>query len=136
MTDDIFVDTVAWIALLDKSDFLHEKARAVLEELARQKYRLVTTEFILLELGDGFSAVGQRQQALEFIEELRELEILRIIPVTQSLLGKGWELYAKRPDKSWQVTDCVSFVVMQEEEITTAFTADRHFEQAGFIKLM
>ncbi len=132
----VFVDTVAWIALLDESDFLHDQARRILDELENKKRRLVTTEFILLELGDGFSAVGKREQALKFIEVLRELDILRVIPVSQDLLGKGWELYARRPDKNWQVTDCISFIVMKEENIATAFTADKHFEQAGFIKLM
>lgn len=132
----VFVDTVAWIALLDESDFLHDQARRILDELENKKRRLVTTEFILLELGDGFSAVGKREQALKFIEVLRELDILRVIPVSQDLLGKGWELYARRSDKNWQVTDCISFIVMKEENIATAFTADKHFEQAGFIKLM
>ncbi len=136
MTDDVFVDTAAWIALLDEADFLHEQAGRVLENLENEKRRLVTTEFILLELGDGFAAVGKREQALNFIEELRELEILRIIPVSQDLLEKGWKFFTERPDKSWQVTDCISFVVMREENITVAFTADKHFEQAGFVRLL
>lgn len=134
--DEIFVDTLAWIALLDEADSLHQKANEVLQKLSEDKTRLVTTEFILLELGDGFSAVGKREKALQFIEDIRELEILRIIPATQDLLSKGWELYTKRPDKNWQVTDCISFVVMKAEGISHAFTADHHFEQAGFINLM
>ena len=136
MMEEVFVDTVAWIALLDEADSLHNEAHQVLSELETKKCNLVTTEFVLLELGDGFSAVGKREQALNFIEELRKSDILRIIPVSQELLGKGWELYSKRADKTWQVTDCVSFVVMQKENITTAFTADKHFVQAGFIALL
>jgi uncharacterized protein len=115
---------------------IHCTAHQVLSELETKKCNLVTTEFVLLELGDGFSAVGKREQALNFIEELRKSNILRIIPVSQELLGKGWELYSKRADKTWQVTDCISFVVMKQENITTAFTADKHFEQAGFIRLL
>jgi uncharacterized protein len=136
MIEEVFVDTVAWIALLDEADSLHNEAHQVLSELETKKCNLVTTEFVLLELGDGFSAVGKREQAVNFIEELRKSDILRIIPVSQELLGKGWELYSKRADKTWQVTDCVSFVVMQKENITTAFTADKHFVQAGFIALL
>ena len=34
------------------------------------------------------------------------------------------------------VTDCTSFVVMLSEQITQAFTIARHFEQAGFVKLL
>ena len=58
--EEVFVDTVAWIALLDEADSLHNKAHQVLSELETKKCNLVTTEFVLLELGDGFSAVGKR----------------------------------------------------------------------------
>jgi predicted nucleic acid-binding protein len=30
------------------------------------------------------------------------------------------------------LTDCISFVVMQEQNLTHALTTDRDFEQAGF----
>jgi hypothetical protein len=41
-----------------------------------------------------------------------------------------------RRDKDWPLTDCISFVVMADEEITDALTGDRHFEQAGFVALL
>ena len=56
--EEVFVDTAAWIALLDEADSLHEKAHQVLAELEAGKTGLVTTEFVLLELGDGFSATS------------------------------------------------------------------------------
>ena len=45
-------------------------------------------------------------------------------------------LFAERPDKDWSLTDCISFVVMQEQGICEALTADHHFEQAGFVALL
>jgi uncharacterized protein len=41
-----------------------------------------------------------------------------------------------RPDKDWFLTDCISFVVMQDEGLTDALTADGHYEQAGFKALL
>ena len=41
-----------------------------------------------------------------------------------------------RMDKEWGLTDCVSFVVMQERNLTQALTTDRHFSQAGFADLL
>ena len=35
-------------------------------------------------------------------------------------------------DKKWSLTDCVSFLVMKEENIEEALSADKHFTQAGF----
>jgi len=48
----------------------------------------------------------------------------------------GLELYARRPDKSWSLTDCISFVVMTDRGLTEALTGDHHFEQAGFRALL
>jgi predicted nucleic acid-binding protein len=45
-------------------------------------------------------------------------------------------LYSQRPDKEWTLTDCISFVVMHEENLTGALTEDHHFEQAGFTALL
>jgi uncharacterized protein len=55
-----------------------------------------------------------------------------IVPARGSLFDRGAHLYALRPDKSWPLTDCFSFVVMTERDITEALTGDHHFEQAGF----
>ena len=43
---------------------------------------------------------------------------------------------ADRHDKDWSLTDCISFVVMEDQRITDALTGDRHFEQAGFKALL
>ena len=55
---------------------------------------------------------------------------------TAELFDEGFDLYCRRPDKDWSLTDCVSFVVMQQRGLREAFTADRHFEQAGFVALL
>ena len=49
---------------------------------------------------------------------------------------RGLQLYENRADKAWGLTDCLSFVVMQEQGLTEAVTSDRHFRQAGFRALM
>jgi len=49
---------------------------------------------------------------------------------------RSFDLFANRNDKDWGLTDCVSFVVMQDQEISMALTADRHFVQAGFEALL
>lgn len=46
------------------------------------------------------------------------------------------ELYRARPDKNWSLTDCLSFIVMEQRGLTEALTTDRDFEQAGLRALM
>lgn len=132
----VFVDTAAWIALLNVSDALHSCAEQVMSKLLQQKILLVTTEFVLLEVADALSSPTIRVKAINFINGLRQLRILQIVPISHELFINGWTLYSQRSDKGWGLTDCISFVVMNQQQITTAFTSDRHFEQAGFVKLM
>jgi predicted nucleic acid-binding protein len=132
----VFVDTAAWIALINISDDLHVPAQQVMNTLRQQKVLLVTTDFALLEVADALSAPPIRSQTAAFVDGLRHLTILRIIPASQELLADGWELYKQRLDKDWSLTDCTSFVVMVRERITEAFTSDHHFGQAGFVKLL
>ena len=61
---------------------------------------------------------------------------VEVVPLSEVLFDKGFELYRQRPDKEWGLTDCVSFVLMQERGITDALTADTHFRQAGFRALL
>ena len=46
------------------------------------------------------------------------------------------ERYASRSDQTWGLTDCLSFLVMEERGITEALAHDRDFEQAGFTALL
>ena len=131
----VFVDTAAWIAILNGSDRYHEEAEAILDELERQNAGLVTTEFVLIEVADALSAPAIRTATVASLNSLRESQI-QISPASSELLGKGWSLYSRRPDKGWGLTDCTSFVVMQEQGITEAFTSDQHFTQAGFQRLL
>jgi len=39
-------------------------------------------------------------------------------------------------DKEWSLVDCASFLVMRDEDIELALTADHHFEQMGFTALL
>jgi len=134
--EQVFVDTAAWIALLNTSDRLHHQAQRMMRELEQERAHLVTTELVLVELADSLAAASIRGRTVAFVAGLRQLPILRIIPAQQSLLADAWTLYGQRADKDWGLTDCSSFVVMTREQIVRAFTSDRHFQQAGFIALM
>ena len=132
----VFVDTAAWIALLDTSDNLHLQARQVMRGLRQQDVHLVTTEWVLVEFADALSAPANRTKVVAFIAEMRRSPMLQILPVSQVLLDSGWIFYSQRPDKEWSLTDCISFVAMMQGHLTSAFTSDHHFEQAGYVKLL
>ncbi len=59
-----------------------------------------------------------------------------IVLLSEDLYARAFRLYRERADKEWGLTDCVSFVVMQERKISEALTTDEHFQQAGFHALL
>ena len=131
----VFVDTAAWIALINFRDALHSQAQSVYSNLVRRKVPLVTTDFVLLEVADALGTPPLRAQTIVFVNRLRQ-GVIEIVPLNANLMDKGWALYSQRPDKEWGLTDCTSFVVMQERSIVEAFTSDHHFAQAGFTVLL
>src|SRR5665648_1053927 len=63
---------------------------------------------------------------------LRSSRELRMIHPDEGQLARGWRRFLERPDKTYSLVDCLSFVVMEELGIETAITGDRHFRQEGF----
>jgi predicted nucleic acid-binding protein len=129
----VFADTFYFFALLNQGDPAHVRAA---EFTATFTGRYFTTGWVLTELADGLARpCQQRGLFAEVLKELRKNRV-RIIPSTDRLLNEGIDLYLRRKDKEWSLTDCISFVVMKRERITDALTGDHHFEQAGFRALL
>jgi predicted nucleic acid-binding protein len=131
-----FLDTSYVYALLNSRDRFHQAAVELEASLASERCRLVTTEFVLVEIADGLSSLQFRTQAVNTIEILQQSPLMTIVPASSDLFQRGLKLYKERSDKDWGITDCISFVVMQERGITAALTADAHYRQAGFQPLL
>lgn len=94
-----------------------------------------TTDVVLIEIADGLSA-ADRVAAVEFVRNFGVNANARIVRLDAALFERGLALYAAREDKSWGLTDCISFEVMREQGIADALTGDQHFIQAGFRAVM
>jgi len=129
----IFADSYFFFAILNPQDVAHAKA---IEFGQRHRGPLATTAWVLSEVADGLASTPRRQVFRQVIEDLEANKANLIVPANAETFEKGVELYHARSDKQWSLTDCISFVVMSEERIAEALTADHHFEQAGFTALL
>jgi predicted nucleic acid-binding protein len=95
----------------------------------------LVTEAILIEVGNALSSVN-RLAAVQFIEQCYQIPNINVIPLTTELLKRSLQLYHSRLDKTWGLCDCISFMVMWDNNLIDVVTADQHFVQAGFRILM
>jgi predicted nucleic acid-binding protein len=128
-----FADTSFFLAILNAKDTFHASAR---DFLAKGTFSLVTSDWVLVEVGDAMSAPANRSRFGSFYNLLKNRADVSIITASDSHVEDGMKLYLAREDKAWSLTDCISFTLMQRQGIDEALTADRHFEQAGFISLL
>ena len=133
MIERLFIDTVFIQALLNKADQYHSDARRLATKL--RSADVWVTEAVLIEVGNALAGFD-RAGAAQFIRSAYRTPNIRVVACDSDLLHRALDLYESREDKSWGLTDCISFVVMKENEIHDALTADQHFVQAGFRVLL
>lgn len=129
----MLIDTSGLLCCFDRGDARHEQA----VELFDQGSRRFTHNYVLLE----FEALSQarrhpREQSLQFVLDAAASTDLELVWVDQELHNRGMDLLTAQLDKTYSLCDVVSFVLMNDRGVTDALTTDRHFEQAGFRKLL
>jgi predicted nucleic acid-binding protein len=136
MQTRVFLDAAYAIALSVPNDLYHARAILLADRLEVEKTRMVTTHAVLLEIGNALSKQRHREAAIKLLHSLEADPNVEIVPLSQSLYARAFRFYRERLDKEWGLTDCVSFVVMQDLKIAEALTTDEHFQQAGFRALL
>ena len=132
MKRKVFVDTSAWLALVNKSDTIHQKARKVRDDLLKDNIEFVVTNYVMVEIANALCRVPYRETAVKLINFIEMTANIKIVEIDKRIFKEAWRVYSTYLDKDWSLTDCTSFEVMRERRITEAFTTDKHFEQAGF----
>ena len=132
----IFADAGYWIALVHPRDPLHTRAQE--ESASIADAQVVTSQMVLVEVVNAFAGQGAvfRQAASKLAQALKSSPSVSIVQQTSGQFHQDVAFYEHRADKGWSLTDCASFINMQQQKISDALTEDRHFEQAGFKALL
>jgi len=134
--NNLFLDAAYAIALSAVTDQYHKKAEILARQIETEAIQMITTRAVILEIGNALARLRYRANAIKLLDSIEEDPNVKIIALSEELYNRAMELYRQRPDKEWGITDCVSFVVMQDYDITEALTTDEHFKQAGFRPLL
>jgi predicted nucleic acid-binding protein len=128
----VFIDTSYFIALVNTSDAQHQSARDWAKRITENKMICHITLPIVFEIADGFSKIARREIGMDLLEKITNADNFIIHPFSEITFKKAFQLWLSRKDKGWGLTDCYSFELMKEQNLSQVLTADKHFEQYGY----
>ncbi|MDE1822359.1 MAG: type II toxin-antitoxin system VapC family toxin [Euryarchaeota archaeon] len=129
----IFVDTGAFFALTVPDDVHHAEAERMRREiLAGRHGRMLTSDQVL---GESYTILRFRRgvgAVRALVEGIRSSRSLEVVHLSEADHQASLDLMLGHPDKEWSFVDCTSFVLMRALKVSSAFTFDRNFREAGF----
>ncbi len=134
----VFVDSSFYIAFVHVRDVDHDRAAQVSRELHAAGAHYVTSPAVILEVLAYFSRLGPRlrERAALLAERLTESAIVEIVPLDNAVFAAAIDLYRRRLDKRYSLTDCLGMVICRDRGIAEVLTTDRDFEAEGFTILL
>ncbi len=114
--------------MINPNDEFHNSAK---EWFINQRPKLILTDYIVDELLTLAISRGNKEFALTISKRVRDLAGVK--KITEEDFYKAWEIFDRYKDKSWSLTDCISYVFMKRSGIKKAFAFDPHFDQFGSV---
>lgn len=133
MKSALFIDTSYFLALVNSRDKYHKAAKAMAAQVLPP---FITSEAVLFELGNALAQPPHRLLGIRALQQIQTDKTIEIVSIDSALFAQAVAFYQSRSDQAWGLTDCSSFVIMQQRGCFEALTTDKHFEQAGFKRLL
>jgi predicted nucleic acid-binding protein len=134
--DEVFADAFYWIALANPADQWRNAAKQF--DVDNADAPLVTTEEVLTEFLNYYAEAGERRRKVvgAMCEQVLSHPNIAVMSQSHESFSQGLELYRRREDKGYSLTDCISMTLMRERGIRKVLTHDNHFTQEGFTILL
>lgn len=126
----VFMDTSAFLAVLDADDANHERASQIWRELITQEETLACSNYVLVET----FALVQNRLGMTAVRVLQNdiLPMISVEWVDESLHRSGVSALITAGRRRLSLVDCTSFETMRRLGTQRAFTFDQHFAEQGF----
>lgn len=136
MSDRVFVDTSALLALANPRDQYHARAVKAGRRFLEAGGRFLGTVLVLGEFHAHLLYLGGPARARAVVRDLLEDPAYEWRDVSADLATAALSAWLERfHDQRFSLADAVAFEVMRRERVTRAFAYDRHFRTAGFTLL-
>jgi predicted nucleic acid-binding protein len=130
----VYIDSSAYLALLDAHDANHAAALLILRWLSQNRYRLYTSNALLIEWHALIMSCMGRQVAARFLQDVDASNTV-VVRVRAGDEARAKAIIYRYQDKEFSFNDALSFVVMERLGIQLVFTFDSDFAQYGLLVL-
>jgi uncharacterized protein len=127
---NVFIDTSAFYALLDRDDQYHKRAKEVWINLITSNKLCATSNYIIVET---FALLQSRLgmgAVRGFQEEL--LPVLLVNWIDAEIHNAAVSAFLAAAKRNLSLVDCSSFEIMRRMSIKAVFAFDPHFKEQGF----
>ncbi len=124
---EAYVDTSAFIAVLDKSDSYHPLFR----RLFSAPPRLAASALVVAEGHGWFLRRYDQRRALQFLSFVRELPSLQLHSFDHQALAQTVPVLQKFADQELTLADAHGLVILAAKRIKTCWSTDRHLALTG-----
>ncbi len=127
---NIFIDTAAFLAVLNVNDRFHLSAKLVWNEILLSDSTLFSSNYVILET----TALLQHRFGLEALRlfESDILPVIEIVWVGETIHQQGLSALLAANRRNLSLVDCTSFEIMRQIRLDAVFTFDPHFREQGF----
>lgn len=126
----VFADTSALLAVIDADEANHKRVAESWKLLLSDGNILLSHNYVLVETLALIQARMGMTAVAAFVQDL--LPVVSIQWVDEKTNGAALSAFLTANQRQLSFVDCVSFQVMRNLEIRTAFTLDNHFKNQGF----
>ena len=130
----VFADSAYWIALRNRNDPFHSRARKIAASLIQNRCAIVVTPFVFAESYAFFCRVREIRELV--IRDFWKNPLVTIEQATFQDQGAAVEILSEHDDKSYSFADAVSFVIMNRLRLQEVATFDNHFRQFGHFSVL
>lgn len=132
--EKLFIDTGAWIALLDAGDQFHRQASSFYKMLNMSVQR-VTSSHVAAETYTWLryrAGAAHAATFLNVVKQARTTGSLTVIRDDEELLDQAEQVLLAFQDQKLSYADALSMTIMKKEKIARVFGFDRHFQLMKF----
>jgi predicted nucleic acid-binding protein len=126
----VYIDTSAFLAVLNADDRFHDRARRIWRRLIEADLSLFCNNYILVET----IAVLQNRLGMDAVIAFQNdiSPILTILWVDEELHQRAVSALLAARRRRLSLVDCTSFESMRRVGLYRVFAFDAHFEEQGF----